>query len=179
MNEVVPINEVVPTNELEDINSFDDNWITQYNEECLNEELINYNLIDITKLNLYFLFCDKNRNILHTKSEEYTLNTPNIITKEELVKKLLEFKSNKYSIINILKYNIDISFDELKKYEHTNNQFLNNIKLTTIKLNPSLKKLENLNSIYFILMENPTKLNRFNTKKVYISPARKTRRHKR
>ena len=179
MNEITSSNEVALTNELEDINSFDDNWIIKYNKTCLNEELLNYNLNNITKLNLYFLFCDKNRNILHTKSEEYTLDTPNIITKEELVKKILEFKSSKYSIINILKYNIDISFDELKKYEHTTNQFITPIKLTTINLNPSLKKLENLNSIYFILMENPRKLNRLNTKKVYISPARKTRRHKR
>ena len=96
-----------------------------------------------------------------------------------MVKKILEFKSNKYSIINILKYNIDISFNELKKYEHTNNQFISTSKLNNINLKPSLKKLENLNSIYFIFMENPIKLKRLNTKKVYISPARKTRRHKR
>ena len=137
-------------------------------------------MVDITKLKLYFLFCDKNRNLLYTKTEDYILDTPNIITKEELVKKILEFKSNKYSIINILKYNIDISFDVVKKIRtYVNNQFINSIKLTTIKLNPSLKKLENLNSIYFILMDNSTKLKHLNTKKVYIYPARKTRRHKR
>jgi len=139
---------------------------------------------NITEIKLTYIFINNANEIDKVSQDMYNMVTPNIITKEEIIK-LLKNNINtreikKYTITSLLQYNVDIENEELaenylnEKYviEDLNFlPFLNIIKeIRNIYWKPSLPVFKELNELFIIYYENIEIKNKNNniTKKIYM-----------
>lgn len=139
---------------------------------------------NITEIKLTYIFINNVNEVDKISQEIYNMVTPNIITKEEIIK-LLKNNINtreikKYTITSLLQYNVDIENEELAQ-NYLNEEyvvedlnflpFLNIIKeIRNIYWKPSLSVFKELNELFIIYYENIEIKNRNNniTKKIYM-----------
>ena len=176
--------EQTATNESE-FNELDVDWATDFE----NKER-DYNTLyqdKVTKINIYSLYVNMNCVLDKVKQDKYDLETPNCLTKSEILAILKNKKRDdglNYKLISLLKYNIDLKPIEVKKYIYSSENFgfLDNIsELQDVYFYDTITMFDNLNSIFFIYYEINKKLNNNKTKKIYITPqnsksSRKTKR---
>lgn len=123
---------------------------------------------NITEIKLTYIYINNLNEVDKVSQEKYNMLTPNLISKEEIIK-LLKNNINtreikKYTISSLLQYNVDIETGEYAdKYlneEYVMSElnflpFFNIIKeIRNVYWNPSLKVFKELNELFIIYYDN-------------------------
>lgn len=163
----------------------DNKWIEEYEQE---EQPYKEFYREKTKtIEIYYFYLNKENELEKIKQQQYLLRENNKLTREELMR---EIKSNivdnkiKYSLLSILKHNIDLDPSDLKSYLLTDilsesSNFLTTISdISDIHFQDTISFLKQLNSIFIIFYESKEKRSKNMTKKIFISSKhhRKTKR---
>ena len=153
------------TNWIEDFETTDQNYIPFYNE-------------DVNEIKVTSLYVDKENNIETIKEEMLLLKQENMVTKEELIHMIKKnsFKETKrYTILSLLKYNVDLETTHVKhylKYPTSHRDFLQVVKnIDNIPLKKTISMFQDLNTLFILFYEKTTPTNGSNhqtTKKIYI-----------
>ena len=152
------------TNWIEDFETTDQNYIPFYNE-------------DVNEIKVTSLYVDKENNIETIKEEMLLLKQENMVTKEELIHMIKKnsFKDKKrYTILSLLKYNVDLETTHVKHYLKSvlPRDFLQVVKnIDNIPLKKTISMFQDLNTLFILFYEKTTPTNESNhqtTKKIYI-----------
>lgn len=155
----------------------DTSWINEFNKTDKLYQV--YYLDDIYEIQIHYLYIDSLSNISNIKKEKFILNTINYISREEIVTILKKNTINnniKYTLLSILKYNINIDPTDIKKllnspHEITKNSFLMPIKnIDAIHFNRTINMFQDLNDLFIIFFEKNVNENICKTKRIYIKP---------
>lgn len=157
-----------------DIN-LDTNWIEEF--EANDQKYIPFYNEDVNEIKVTSLYVDKENNIETIKEERLILKQENMVTKEEIIDviKKNSFKDKKrYTILSLLKYNIDLETTHVKHYLKSivSNDFLVVVKnIDNIPLKKTISMFQDLNTIFILFYEKtqPIGSNHQTTKKIYIS----------
>jgi hypothetical protein len=167
------------------IEDLDTNWIEEFNK--MDEEFKNYYCEDLSFIKVHYVYINSSNEINITKEEKLLLKSPSVLSKEELlhiIKDNCFINNQKYSLLGILKYNINIeplNLKHLLKYKNCQNNvpFLTSVKnIDTIKFEKSITMFHDINEIFILFHElicipkniNIESNNKYNyTKKVYIN----------
>jgi hypothetical protein len=157
---------ILDTNWIQEFESTDKNYIPFYNE-------------DVNEIKVTSLYVDKENNIETIKEERLLLKQENMVTKEELIDviKKNSFKDKKrYTILSLLKYNVDLETTNVKHYLKSidsKNDFLAVVKnIDNIPLKKTITMFQDLNTIIILFYEKTQPIggsNHQTTKKIYIS----------
>lgn len=157
-----------------DIN-LDTNWIQEF--ETTDRHYIPFYNQDVNEIRVTSLYVDKENNIETIKEEILLLKQENMVTKEELIHliKKNSFKDKKrYTILSLLKYNVDLETTHVKHYLKSPKyrDFLVVVKnIDNIPLKKTISMFQDLNTLFILFYEKTTPTNGSNhqtTKKIYI-----------
>ena len=168
--------------EFEETQELDENWIQDFKENDKNYEIFYSD--DIYYVKMHCIYIDKLSNIAKVKEDKIFLTSPNNISKEEILgilKKHSLKNGIKYSVMSILRYNIDIEPLDVKHFlnekEFSSYSFLTPIKnIDAISFKKTITMFHDLNNLFIIFYEKDKThmITRENmTKKVYISNGHK------
>ena len=157
-------------------NNLDDEWINNFDK--IDNLYKDFYKDDIYYIHLRILYINRNNEIDKIKNETFLMTKPNNITREEIIE-ILKKKSTddkkRYTLLSILKYNINLEPEEIKNYLNKNydNQYLTVIKnIDTITFEKSINMFHDLNDIIFIFYEKSSELKKKDpnnsTKKIYL-----------
>jgi hypothetical protein len=160
----------------------DETWIKDFEESDKNYET--FYSEDVYYLKLHCIYIDKLSNIEKISKDKIFLKEPNCFSREELlgILKIHSFQNNiKYSVMTILKYNIDIEPLDLKYFlkssAHETFPFLTSVKnIDSISFKKSISMFQDLNNIFIIFYEKDKThmITRENmTKKIFLSNGHK------
>ena len=167
-------------------------------DEILNEDWINefektdklfrdFYLDDIYYTEIHFIYINNSNNIEKIKEENFLLQTPNYISRKEIIELLKSNKKindKKYSLLDILKCNITLKPEEIKNFLKSSNtndyldNFLQPIKnLDNIIFEKTINMFQDLNDLLFIFYEKTDEENKISvnnvTKMVYLIQKKK------
>lgn len=112
-------NEVLDENENEVL---DENWINEF--EKTDKLFQDFYLDDIYYTEIHFIYINTINNIEKIKEEHFLLSRPNYISREEIIgllkRNTIENKK-KYSILSILKCNINLKPEDIKNFLKSKN----------------------------------------------------------
>ena len=159
----------------------DENWIIEF--EKTDKIFQDFYLDDIYYTDVHFVYINTNNDIEKIKEEQFLLSTPNHISRGEIIgllKRNANLNNKKYSILSILKCNINIKPEEIKNFLRTTNlteyleNFLKPVKnFDDIIFEKTINMFQDLNDLLFIFYEKTEEeLKRTHnnvTKKVYFS----------
>jgi len=139
----------------------DTKWIEEF--ESVDNNYKTFYAEDIIHIKFHYVYVNKESNIEKIKEETVLLRTPNYISREELIgilKKNNKLSNINYSVLSILKYNIDIEPSDVTYYINSNIEhdesynFLKSVKnIDAITLNKSISMFQDLNDIIIIFYE--------------------------
>ena len=170
----------------------DFSWIDEF--ENLDKEYKDYYTEDLTAIKTHCIYVNKNNEIERVLEDTLLLKTPGLLSKEEivsLIKHNMICNQVKYSLLYILKFNINLDPIYLKTFIKSKDplsvigsQFLQSVKnIDDIKFDKSISMFHDLNDIS-IIFYNKSSLttadhNRLGTRKIYIhsSSFKKTKRN--
>ncbi len=161
--------------EMNDSN-LDTNWIKEF--ETIDKNYIPFYNEDVNEIKVTSLYVDKENNIETIKEERLLLKQENMVTKEELIDMIKKnsFKDQKrYTILSLLKYNVDLETTHVKHYLKSvlPRDFLEVVKnIDNIPLKKTISMFQDLNTLFILFYEKTTLANGSNqqtTKKIYIS----------
>ena len=167
-------------NELNDnIEELDSTWLQEF--QNLDNEYKNYYTEEISFIRIHSIYLNINSEIEKISEEKILLKNAGILQKEELLRiiKHNSFSNNiKYSLLSILKFNINIEPIYLNNFlrnkdKNIGTSFLQSIKnIDTIKFDKSISMFHDINNILIIFhQKNVSKdNNHYNrTKKIFIN----------
>lgn len=166
-------------NELNDnIEDLDSTWLQKF--QNLDDEYKNYYTEEISFIRIHSIYINVNNEIEKISEEKLLLKNAGILQKEELLSiiKHNSFSNNiKYSLLSILKFNINIQPIHLNNFLRNKDKnigcsFLQSVKnIDSIKFDKSISMFHDINNILIIFhqkIHNPLKT--FNrTKKIFIN----------
>jgi hypothetical protein len=166
----------------EETQELDENWIQDFKENDKNYEIFYSD--DIYYVKMHCIYIDKLSNIAKVKEDKIFLTSPNNISREEILgilKKNSLKNGIKYSVMSILRYNIDIEPLDVKHFlnekELSSYSFLTPIKnIDAISFKKTISMFHDLNNLFIIFYEKDKThmISRENiTKKVYLSNGHK------
>ena len=173
-----------------DLFDIDTSWIKEF--ETLDNEYKDYYTEDLTFLQVHCIYINKANEIEKISEDKILLKMPGILSKEEiigLIKHNLLCNNVKYSLLSILKFNINIDPIYLKTFIKNKNSpalignnFLQSIKnIDTIKFDKCISMFHDLNDLLILFYEKDKSRDAYNklTKKIYINPnsIKKTKRN--
>lgn len=137
-----------------------DSWIKNY------EDLNDFYTDDVYFINLNLIYINRSNEIDKIKEEKYFLQTPNAITKEDIISivkrnSMLENK-REYYLFSLVKFNIDLEPSDvqcfLKETENTfSESFLKeNNEIDEITFKKTINMFQDLNDLVFLLREKTT-----------------------
>lgn len=139
----------------------DEKWI--YDFEKTDKLYQDYYLDDIYYTEVHFIYINKNNDIEKITEEHFLLQTPNYISRKEIIELLKRntIMNNKhYSLLSILKYNITLKPDEIKGFIKTKNlneyfdEYLKPIKnCDDIIFEKTINMFQDLNDLLIIFYE--------------------------
>jgi hypothetical protein len=156
--------------------NLDTNWIQEF--EKTDQNYVPFYNEDVNEIKVTSLYVDKENNIETIKEERLLLKQENMVTKEELIDiiKKNSFKDQKrYTILSLLKYNVDLETTHVKHYLKSllPRDFLLVVKnIDNIPLKKTISMFQDLNTIFILFYEKTTPVcgsNHQTTKKIYIS----------
>jgi hypothetical protein len=158
-------------------NNLDDDWINEF--EKTDKLYQDFYKDDLYYINLRVIYVNRNNEIDKMTHESFLLTTKNHISREEvlgILKKISTNNERSYSLLSILRYNINLEPDEISNYliGRYNNNYLSVIKnIDAVTLEKSISMFHDLNDLIFILYEKSNELRKVNpnnnTKKIYLS----------
>ena len=161
----------------------DESWIKKF-EEIDNDYKIFYTE-DISFIKLHYIYVNINNEIEKITQDKIILQNPGVLLKEELlgiIKDQTFLNGLKYSLLSILKFDINLEPNHLNtflknKNKNMGNYFLQSIKnLGSIYFEKSIAMFHDINDIIIIFHKKNIKERLF-TKKIYINskPNKKTK----
>lgn len=163
-------------NEL-DIDDLDNTWLQEF--ENLDNNYKNYYTEDVTFIRIHSVYVNKENELEKMKEEKILLTTPCVLTKDELltvIKRNSFSNNNKYSLLSILKINVNIEPQHLTNFlkskdKTIGNHFLQSIKnIDNITFDKTISMFQDINDLLIIFHQKinypPNIWNR--TKKIFI-----------
>ena len=154
-------------------------WTDDFEQE---EHLFNdFYKEPVQNLTLYCFYVNKNRELFYIKKDNLPIED-GILKKERLIyqlKKNLSYNNIKFQLLSILKYNINISPQDVIFFlkDANPNNFLSIEKnINSIRWEDTITLFQDMNSIIFVY--NEKKPSRDTTKKIYIGKKRRKSRTK-
>ena len=176
--------------EISDKMDLDTKWIEEF--ESVDNNYKTFYTEDIMHIKFHYVYVNKENNIDKVKEETVLLRTPNYISREELIgilKKNNRISDTNYTVLSILKYNIDIEPSDVSYYIKSNIEhdeaydFLKSVKnIDAIPLNKSISMFQDLNDIIIIFYEKQINDKRdasragSQTKRIFIKTIRANKR---
>ena len=158
------------------IKDLDDFWIKDF--ELSENEYKHFYKEDITFVKLNFIYINNDNCIEKMKEENYFFKLNNFLSREEIltiIKKNNIENNIHYSLLSILKYNINIDPIHLKNFFKNKSNFLTSIKnIDSITFQPTISLFHDLNNI-FILFYPKLNSSHTITKKIFIKNSNKTK----
>jgi hypothetical protein len=164
------------------IEDLDLSWIHEF--EKIDNEYKIYYTEELSFIRVHSIFVNNNYEIEKIKEEKILLKIPGLLQKEELlsiIKHNSFFNEIKYSLLSILKFNINLEPIHLKtflrsKHKNIGNPFLHSIQnLDNIKFEKSITMFHDINELLIIFHRKINKSTQINsnisnqTKKNFIS----------
>jgi hypothetical protein len=154
-------------------NNLDYEWINDFeNTDKLYQDFYKD---DLYYINLRVIYVNRENEIDKIKHDSFLLSNKNIISENEIIgilKKHSIDNERKYSLLSILRYNIILEPDDVKKYllNKENQNYLSVIKnIDDIIFQKSITMFHDLNDIILIFYEKSTEIvKNNNTKKIYL-----------
>jgi len=172
----------------------DESWIIDF--EKIDDVYSKYYKSDIYFIKISYLYVDKENELFKIKEEVFFMQNPNIVSREELIsiiKKSSVLNNKRFSLLSLLKYNINIDPQNIKNFLIYSNNFVSNYEedkyITILKnideivFDKTINMYHDLNNIIIIYYEknnekqnnlnnsyhnNNNNNNNNNTKKVYL-----------
>ena len=152
----------------------DDEWINNF--ENIDKLYKDFYKDDVYYINLSIIYVNRENEIDKIKYENLLMEYPNKISQEEILKILKKNaidNEKRYSLLSILRYNINLEPDEIKTYllNGLNKEYLSVIKnIDTVTYEKTINMFQDLNELIVIYYEKSFKKSDVNnsTKKVYI-----------
>lgn len=174
-------------NDNDNIEDLDLSWIQDF--EKIDNEYKIYYTEEISFIRIHSIYLNLNNEIDKMKEEKVLLKTPGILLKEELLSiiKHNSFSNQiKYSLLSILKFNINLEPIHLKtflrnKSDTIGNSFLQSIKnIDSIKFDKTISMFHDINEIFIIFYpkirkNTPDQKDTNRTKKIFINSNTKKR----
>ena len=151
-------------------------WIEEY--EKSEEEYNDFYKTNVESIKISFLYVNQENELFHVKTEKLILDN-GCINKEDILFILREnmiHNDIKFLPISLLKYNIDLDVEDVKKYitEEEPRDFLTQAKYTNkIEWVDTISLFQDLNSLHVIFKERKSN---GTTKRIRIKTKRRTRR---
>jgi hypothetical protein len=174
-------NENNENNEKNENNKLDDDWINNF--EKTDELYQDFYKDDLYYINLKYIYVSRKNEIEKIKQETFLMSRPNYISREEILqilKKSVTDNDRRYSLLSILKYNITLDAEEIKKFvlnedneDKEERNYLKVIKnIDAIGLEKTINMLHDLNDIILVFYEKSNELKVVNphtsTKKIFL-----------
>ena len=156
--------------------NLDDDWINNfYNTDKLYKDFYKD---DLYYVNLKIIYINRENEIDKIKFEPFLMSQKNIITREEILeilKKNLVDNERRYSLLSMLRYNINLEPDEIENYLKNGDdlKYLSVIKnIDTITFEKSISMFHDLNDLILILYKKSNEIKAIDpnnsTKKIYL-----------
>ena len=153
-------------------------WIKEF--ESIDKGYENFYTEELNYIKIHCIYIDKNDNIQKITDEKLFMTNKNFISREEIIGILKRNNEQKYTILSLLKYNIDIEPLDIKHFlkNHGQFEFLEVVKnIDAIPLNKSINMFHDLNTLFVIFYEKEQKhTKQGSTKKIFIQSHKKTQR---
>jgi len=175
-------NEEIKESELDyDFADLDTTWINEF--EALEKDYNSYYNEDLSFIYINYVYVNNQNEIINISKDKYLFKTPGLLTREELVgliKHNTIHNSVKYSLLSLLKYNIDFEPINLKTFlrskdKSIGNNYLKSISnIDTIVFEKSISLFHDINNLFIIFIDKSSSTNlylvkpRQMTKRVYI-----------
>lgn len=153
--------------------NLDDTWIKKFAE--LDKLYLDFYKDDVYYTDIHFVYINKKNEIVKINQESFLFNKKNYISRDELVgliKRNSIVDSTRYSIMSILKYNITLEPNEIKRFVSGEDDLasymipINNID--TVKYDKTINMFQDLNDLLIVLYEKPATNPNNSTRKVYL-----------
>jgi len=150
----------------------DTEWVSDFEDK--EKSYNDFYQSRVQSLQIYKLYVKSDCILDKVKEYNYKLHIPNCLTKKELIEMIQNKKHDDgldYKLLSILKYNVDLKPEEVKKYilDEKKYGFIDNIReLQDIYFYDTITIFKGLNSIFFIYYELNKKIKQNKTKKIYI-----------
>lgn len=160
------------------LDELDTSWLETF-ENSQNDYQCYY-ADDVSYIELYCIYINNNNEIEKVKTEKLILKTHGIISRDEvlsIIKNNSYLASVKYSLLSILKFNIDIEPINLIHFFKNNDKnigdhFLHTVKhIDAIQFNKTINMFQDMNSLTIIFYKkniNSNTNHNHNTKKIFI-----------
>lgn len=158
----------------------DTDWISEF--EDTDQYYDQFYQCPIQQIKLFILYVNRDNTLVHIKKQKQKI-TKNILEKErliELLKENMNYENKEYRPISILKYNIDISPENVKDFimDTEKYNFLNaQQNIENIRWNDTIELFHDINSLYLIFYEKWKSLHK-GTRKIYIKKGKKLKHRK-
>lgn len=182
-------NESIITNSIEnEIEDLDTLWIEEF--EHIDNEYKSYYTEELSFINVHYIYVNAQNDIEKIKEEKIIFKQPGILQKEELVniiKHNLVSNEIKYSLLSILKFNINLEPNNLKTFlkskdVNVGDTFLQSVKnIDTIKFDKTISMFQDINDIFIIFHQkrddySTSKPNKHTKKHLISTNNKKTKR---
>jgi hypothetical protein len=157
-------------------NKLDDEWVKNF--EKIDKLYNDFYKDDIYYINLRVIYINRGNEIDKIKYNSLLLRNPNKISQEEIIdiiKKNSIDNETRYSLLSILRYNINLEPDEIKNYllNGENKEYLSVIKnIDTVTYEKTINMFQDLNDLIIIFYEKSKELKRpdpnNSTRKIYL-----------
>jgi hypothetical protein len=179
----------------EDFDNIDSSWLEEFDN--IDKEYKDYYTSDLTHVKTQCIYVNKDNEIDRIIEDSILLNNPGILSKEEtigFIKHNAICNQVKYSLLYILKYNINLDPINLKTFMRNRASlvdigapFLQSVKhIDAIKFDKSISMFHDLNELFIIFYNKAAPIthhnrhhNRSGTRRIYINSSsfKKTKRN--
>jgi hypothetical protein len=165
------------------IENLDNDWIKDFEKTFKLYE--DFYKDDIYFTNIHYIYINKHNNIEKISEDRFLFTTPNLISREEILRILKKntcYNNKQYTILSILKFVVNLEPDEIKDFlrndiitdntssnTFSNDNFLQTIKnIDAINFDKSINMFHDLNDLFFIFYEKTVSNTNNATKKIYL-----------
>ncbi len=166
----------------------DSSWLDEYEKIAKDYDM--FYAEDLSFIKIHYIYINDENEIEKIKEENVLLKTPGLLTRDNLItiiKSNSIFNFHKYSLLSILKYNINMNPIHLKNFLKTKNpkagfQFLHSINhIENIKFDKSITFFHDINELIILFHQKSLNKHIVCTKKnkhIYITNTKSTRRQR-
>ena len=172
----------------------DSSWINEF--EALDRDYNSYYKEHISFICVDYIYINRENEIINISKEKCLFKKPGILSKEELIgliKHNTMHNSIKYSLLSLLKYNIDFEPIHLKTFlrskdRNIGSNYLNSItNIDNIVFEKSISLFHDINNLFIVFIDKSSEThksnnnsmikNRQTTKRIFINSRRRTKRN--
>jgi hypothetical protein len=164
----------------DDIGDLDSTWIQEF--ENLDNNYKNYYTEELSFLRIHSIYVNRLNDIEKIREEKILLKEPGIIHRDEvlsIIKHNSFSNETKYSLLSILKFNINVEPEFLKTFlkskdKNIGSSFLQSVKnIDSIRFEKSITMFHDINDLIIVFHQRGNKHNSSDsnnrTKKVFIT----------